>query len=244
MSSIPSTDLSDIERSDLNSASTPTSPGGLHESFQSLDSDSTNTNTTDDASVKTVEIDGEIYTNARYLSRKRARQSWVFQHGIELRSKASKPKWWCQICRKEKNIDLLLMTSGISHIKAHLSRVHKVTNNASDLRHNMALAALNSLSLSESLSLSPLVEQVAQFRKSLIEWITLEHISYRQIQAKSFQVFIKLCSLTAESFLPKSGNTVRGWIIDEFIRQQTLLQDQVLPLSKSLIHLTFDGWTA
>ena len=65
MSSIPSVDSSDNERSDLNSASTPTSPGGLHESFQSLDSDSTNTNTTDDASVKTMEIDGEIYTNAK-----------------------------------------------------------------------------------------------------------------------------------------------------------------------------------
>ena len=78
MSSIPSADISDNERSNLNSISTPTSPGSLHESFQSLDSDSTNTNTTDDASVKTVEINGEVYTNARYLSKKRARQSWVF----------------------------------------------------------------------------------------------------------------------------------------------------------------------
>ena len=94
MSSIPSADLSDDERSDFNSTSTPTLSGGLHESFQSLDSDSTNTNinTTGDASVKTVEIDSEIYTNARYLSKKRARQSWVFQHRIKLQSKASKPK--------------------------------------------------------------------------------------------------------------------------------------------------------
>ena len=73
MSSIPSADLSDDERSDLNSTSTPTSPGGLHESFQSLDSDSTNTNTTDGVSVKTVEIDSEIYTNTSYLLKKQAR---------------------------------------------------------------------------------------------------------------------------------------------------------------------------
>ena len=60
MSSIPSADLSDNERSGLNSTSTPTSPRGLHESFQSLNSDNTNANTTDDASVKTVEMGNEI----------------------------------------------------------------------------------------------------------------------------------------------------------------------------------------
>ena len=45
------------------------------------------------------------------------------------------------------------MTSGISYIKAHLSRVYKVTNNASDLRHNIALAALNLFNLLETLLL-------------------------------------------------------------------------------------------
>ena len=64
----------------------------------------------------------------------------------------------------------------------------------------MALAALKSLSLSGTLSLSPSLEQVAQFRKSLIEWITLEHISYRQIQAKAVKFLSNRAPLLQRAF--------------------------------------------
>ena len=117
--------------------------------------------------------------------------------------------------------------------------MHQITDTKGDLRHNMALTTL-----SEALSLPSSQDQAAHFKKRLIEWMTSEHISYHQVHAESFRAFIASCSLTAESLLPKSSNTVRGWIIDEFIRQRDWLRDQLLPSSKSLIHLSFDGWTA
>ena len=98
--------------------------------------------------------------------------------------------------------------------------------------------------LSEASSLPPSQEQAAQFKKCLIEWMTSEHISYRQIHVESFRAFVASCSLAAETLLPKSSNTIREWIIDEFIQQRDWLRDHVLPSSKSSIHLSFDGWTA
>ena len=74
--------------------------------------------------------------------------------------------------------------------------------------------------------------------------MTLEHISYHQVHAESFRAFVASYSLTAESLLPKSSHTVRGWIIDEFMRQRDWLRDRLLPSFKSLIYLSSDGWMA
>ena len=61
-----------------------------------------------------------------------------------------------------------------NHIKAHLQKIHQITDVEGDLRCNMALATL-----SEAQLLPPLAEDVARFKKSLIEWMTSDHISYR-----------------------------------------------------------------
>ena len=73
------------------------------------------------------------------------------------------------------------------------------------------------MTFSEALSLPLSQDQAAHFKKRLIKWMISEYILYHQVYAESFRAFIVLCSLTTESLLPKSSNTVWGWIIDEFI---------------------------
>ena len=236
MTSVKSSiNVSDDEHSEPDSTSSPISPGSSLGSLNSLACAGV-TLTSD--TEKEVQLKGETYTYAQVLSKKKQRRFWVYQHGIELRSGSNAAKWWYQICHRNQ-VDFLLNATSTNHIKAHLYKMHQITDTKGDLRHNMALTTL-----SEALSLPPSQDQAAHFKKRLIEWMTSEHISYHQVHAESFRAFIASCSLTAESLLPKSSNTVRGWIIDEFIRRRDWLRDQLLPSSKSLIHLSFDGWMA
>jgi hypothetical protein len=43
--------------------------------------------------------------------------------------------------------------------------------------------------------------------------------------------------------LPASGNTVRGWTLNEFLLRREHIAEQLIGKAKSLIHLSFDVWT-
>jgi len=53
-----------------------------------------------------------------------------------------------------------------------------------------------------------------------------------------------LCLYTAlEVYLPSSGYTIKNWLLEEFKRKKSILKEE-LRISKSLIYLTFNGWTS
>ena len=75
-----------------------------------------------------------------------------------------------------------------------------------------------------------------------------KHISYSQVEDKDFRKFIDSCSLgavSAEVSLPRSGNTIRSWILDEYKRRKIHLCEKVLvAYAASVVHISFDLWTA
>ena len=163
MASFTPTDVYQDETSDLGSTSAPTSPGDR--SFQSINGNAiAGASSSASTGPSIIQIRGETYTYAENLLRKKKRSSWVHQHGIELRSKSyNKAKWWYQACHKD-GVDLLINANSTNHIKAHLQKIHQITDVEGDLRHNMALTILSETQL---LPLS--AEHVARFNKSLIE---------------------------------------------------------------------------
>ncbi|MCJ1349410.1 hypothetical protein MMC31_007650, partial [Peltigera leucophlebia] len=50
-----------------------------------------------------------------------------------------------------------------------------------------------------------------------------KHISYSQVEDDTFREFVASCSMgaiSAESLLPRSGNTIRNWIMQEYRKQK------------------------
>lgn len=70
------------------------------------------------------------------------------------------------------------------------------------------------------------------------------HISFSQVESKYFrQMMIYVDVLLDDSiFLPKSGNTIRDWVLKDFgkCKEQVLKQ---LAESEGQIHLSFDLWS-
>ena len=71
------------------------------------------------------------------------------------------------------------------------------------------------------------------------------HISFSQVESEYFrQMMVYLdVVLDSSSFLPKSGNTIRDWVLKDFgkCKEQVLKQ---LNESERQIHLSFDLWTS
>src|SRR6266536_6510172 len=69
------------------------------------------------------------------------------------------------------------------------------------------------------------------------------HITFSQVENETFRALL-LCLYTAlEVYLPSSGYTIKNWLLEEFKRKKSILKEE-LRISKSLIYLTFNGWTS
>ncbi len=74
-----------------------------------------------------------------------------------------------------------------------------------------------------------------------------KHISYSQVEDEDFRKFVASCSLgavSAETLLPRSGNTIRSWILDEYRSRKAHLCEKILGVASSVIQISFDLWTA
>jgi hypothetical protein len=81
-----------------------------------------------------------------------------------------------------------------------------------------------------------------QFKKLLIRWVIVMHISFSQVENLAFQELLFYLCAALTSLFPTSGNTVQQWIINDFKQRRGQIRKE-LHLSKSLIHLSFDLWT-
>ena len=73
--------------------------------------------------------------------------------------------------------------------------------------------------------------------------MTVNHISYSQVKLEAFKDFITVCLLAVVDLLPRSGTTIKNWILDEFRKQKIYLR-LILTNLKSVINFSFDLWTA
>jgi hypothetical protein len=102
--------------------------------------------------------------------------------------------------------------------------------------------------ISDGISTPGLLKYVSIFdfgllKQRLIEWIVVMHITFSQVENEWFRRFLEVLSPKLTNWIPKSGDTIRSWILLEFKRRQNEIKAQ-LHESKSLIHLSFDLWTS
>ena len=73
------------------------------------------------------------------------------------------------------------------------------------------------------------------------------HISYSQVEDEDFRQFLTgylLGAVSIKTLLFCSRNTIWSWILDEYCRWKTYICKKILSTVSSMIHLSFDLWTA
>jgi hypothetical protein len=81
------------------------------------------------------------------------------------------------------------------------------------------------------------------FKFYLIKWIVLVHIAFFQVENECFRALLYFINPTVEFALPRSGNTVRAWMLRIYEAQRRKIA-QMLRNSPYKLHFGFDLWTS
>jgi hypothetical protein len=84
---------------------------------------------------------------------------------------------------------------------------------------------------------------LALFKFYLIKWIVLAHIAFNQVENEHFRVLMYFINLTVELALPRSGNTVRAWILKLYEQHREKIA-KMLRDTPYQLHFGFDMWTS
>jgi hypothetical protein len=196
----------------------------------------TSTSTSSSPLPPELQINGISYEVVERMKNKRGKTSWVWGEGYQLikpRSNSTKTKpevnWLCRRCYEDGK-HIKYVADSTNHITQHLLKAHELTEHGPITEDN------------ESPSLRSRFD-FEQFKKLLIRWIIVMHISFSQVENPAFQELIFYLCAALTSLFPTSGNTIQQWIINDFKQRRGQIRKE-LHLSKSLIHLSFDLWTS
>jgi hypothetical protein len=198
--------------------------------------------------------DGKTFRRNFITRNKRARTAWYWDHGVEWEVEELRKLvryWVCRLCTRFWPIQ----ATGSEHIINHLKKLHRVKNEDPelqepdlDIRESMALATAIAESSSPSPSIEASKSDILELKKritrqALVNWVTHNHIPYREVQTLEFRLFCQSLNSNIDQLIPKSPTTVRDWIFAEFQDQQASLTKE-LASARSSIHLSFDMWSS
>ena len=178
-----------------------------------------------------------------WSSRISSRRSWIWNHGDRIQDKG-KSYWKCGLCvRNPKRY----ADGSTKHPIDHLTTCHRMTENG-PITVSASNTSDSPLMKSFNLSTEKLHFNFDMFQKLLINWIVHCHISFRQVEEPSFRLLLHYLSASSPLYsaipraLPKSGNTVKMWILNSYTSQKSALIDSLANIQT--VHFTFDLWTS
>jgi hypothetical protein len=87
------------------------------------------------------------------------------------------------------------------------------------------------------------VFSIERFRLALIRWIVCMNICLSVVEDISFLNLILSVNSGLSKYLAKSHNTIRRWIMDEFLIHKEKVKKKIRE-SSGMIHISFDLWTS
>jgi hypothetical protein len=69
------------------------------------------------------------------------------------------------------------------------------------------------------------------------------HIALTCVESEAFRDWVLYICLALDKYLVASGDTIRRWIMKEFVRQRSEIKKE-LATARSRIHVSFDLWTS
>lgn len=87
------------------------------------------------------------------------------------------------------------------------------------------------------------VTSVETFRYNLTRWMVNRHVSFMEVEDEDFRALLKCLNGAIDSYLVKTGNSIRDWVEDDFLEAKGLVVG-VLARALSKIHISCDLWTS
>jgi hypothetical protein len=183
-------------------------------------------------------------------AKKRKRIGWQYAYGEEIEDGDDDKKaamWLCHPCYKKRQVTTYMVTSS-KHSQDHLKYHHRIDKNGSMPQRRHALTD----SLTDDPAEQPSQPDISSYfsvldyerlKQKLIEWIVVMHIAFSQVENEWFRDFLGVFNKKLVDWIPKSGDTVRKWIVADFDARKNDIRQQLCK-SKSSIHLSFDLWTS
>ena len=203
--------------------------------------------------------DGRQYVRASKVqipnktNRKASKSSsiWEFnsshQHanGSEwLRLKDHTLHWRCEHCIRKRKRTEVYSTSTTSHPRKHLCTEHGVNEKSGQIEGRKTLTVLGQQQRVSPFSTGLMTSiDFHRIRELLLKWIVTMHISFSMVENSNFRALLGACSSLVLSAIPLDGDTIRAWIMEDFITTREKVSKELLA-SKSLIHISFDLWTS
>lgn len=80
-------------------------------------------------------------------------------------------------------------------------------------------------------------------KKALITWMAHNHISFREVETREFQLFCESLNEKFRLYMTTTHTTISRWIYEEYAHQKADVRERVAA-AQSRIHLSFDLWTS
>lgn len=206
--------------------------------------------------------DGKRYVEEAQLEKKAnaKRTSWVSDHGIYLvemvGNERRKTYWSCKYC-DEKHSPHLLEAGSTGNAARHL-RLHRKFkpsgqhDDDDDVDDTESSSSTNVLGMQRLASKRrklevPIVKNAGSlFKLTLIKWIIDANVSLTAVENRLFRQLLELTALGSNTIseLVPTGDSIRSWILNEFLARKADIKRQLLEESRSKIHISFDLWTS
>lgn len=204
-----------------------------------------------------VRIGDTPYFLEAHLHNRRPRTSWVWLHGIPIVQCSSMETFWsCNHCDAVNSVQLYSAAT-TSTARRHLKRKHLIKkikgvdddgeaeedededNTQGKVDEMFGRPAKRQKSTSSRITES----LYDRFRAALLAWIVNYQIAFIAIQNSFFRDLVDALCPSLVEYVP-CGNTIRTWIMQEYIMQKAKMKTRLKedPLGK--IHISFDLWTS
>ena len=178
--------------------------------------------------------------------------SWVWHYGklcfqTDPKTQEKQSKWSCNKCQERNNF-FIKSTKSTTHIGEHL-KLHGITRSITTKPIRATLLDVEQATTNRIKGFfDPDVHKkkrgpdLGKFRRDMTLWICVCRQAFRVVENEKFRDMIADLSPEAMDMLPKSANTIRSWVINEFNKQKDIIKER-LAIAQSRIHLTMDIWT-
>lgn len=175
---------------------------------------------------------------------------WLYgDEYIKLAEPDKAPCWVCDLCDAVRTMP---SGGGTSNMVQHLKKDHgillKRTRNdreSEDSPTTSSSIGIHTETPVRTPRFSALVTRldIDRHRGLLIRWIVTQQIPYSAVEQPEFRDWLLYIQPSLEAYLPKSHNTIKGWVDSEYQKAKEAVKERLAD-TISRIHLSFDIWTS
>ena len=179
-------------------------------------------------------VDAQSSTSSIWTARTFGRRSWIWRHGDEVLHEG-KRYWKCNLCKSNKRYG----DGSTKHPIEHLQRDHKMTRNGP-----VDTPATNIIRQAFGSATPKIQFNLEVFKQLLAQWMVGSNISFRQVEDPQFRLLLSYLTSVSSSYvaipkcLPKSGNTVRAWLLAMYNEQKDFLIQGFKDINQ--VHFSFN----